>query len=62
MEGYAVLCAAQRAGVPAIEVRVIANEIEEEDRARWLFDDAFARLADVTRAVLDAVGGELVSQ
>ncbi len=30
MEGYAVLRAAQMAGVPAIEVRVISNEIEQD--------------------------------
>jgi nucleoside phosphorylase len=45
MEGFAVLRAAQLAGVPAIEVRAISNEIEEPDRARWRFDDALAALA-----------------
>ena len=30
MEGFAVLRAAQMAGVPAIEVRVISNEIEQD--------------------------------
>lgn len=35
MEGFAVLRAAALAGIPAIEVRSIANEIEETDRARW---------------------------
>jgi nucleoside phosphorylase len=35
MEGFAVLRAAALAGIPAIEVRTIANEIEETDRARW---------------------------
>ena len=45
MEGFAVLRAAELAGVPAIEVRVVSNEIDEPDRARWRFDEAFAKLA-----------------
>jgi futalosine hydrolase len=48
MEGFGVLRAAQLAGVPAIEVRAISNEIEEEDRARWRFDDAFAAVVAAT--------------
>lgn len=48
MEGFAVLRAAALAGVPAIEVRAIANEIEESDRARWRFDDAFAAIVAAT--------------
>lgn len=55
MEGYAVLRAAQLAGVPALEVRVISNEIEETDRARWRFDEAFARLREVTETLLSAL-------
>jgi futalosine hydrolase len=42
MEGFAVLRAAHLAGVPAIEVRAIANAVEERDRALWRFDEAFA--------------------
>jgi nucleoside phosphorylase len=45
MEGFAVLRACELAGVPAVEVRVVSNEIDEEDRSRWRFDDAFAALA-----------------
>ena len=48
MEGFGVLRAAQLAGVPAIEVRVISNEIEEEDRSRWRFDEAFAAVIEAT--------------
>ena len=48
MEGFAVLRAAERAGVPAVEVRAIANDIEEPDRARWHLDAAFAAVADAT--------------
>ena len=46
MEGFAVLRAAELAGVPAVEVRVISNEIDEPDRTRWRLDDAFATLAE----------------
>jgi futalosine hydrolase len=45
MEGFAVLRAAQLAGVPAVEVRAVSNEIDEPDRAQWRFDDALAVLA-----------------
>ncbi len=48
MEGFAVLRAAQLAGVPAIEVRAIANAIEERDRALWRFDEAFAAITAIT--------------
>ena len=48
MEGFAVLRAAQQAGLPAIEVRAISNDIEETDRARWHFAHAFATITEVT--------------
>jgi futalosine hydrolase len=46
MEGFAVLRACELAGVPAVELRVIANEIDEPDRSRWRFDEAFETLAE----------------
>jgi nucleoside phosphorylase len=52
MEGFAVLSAAQRAGVPAVEVRAVSNEIDEADRARWRFDDALAALDDALPRLL----------
>ncbi len=45
MEGYAVLRACALADVPAVEVRVVANEIGEPDRSRWRFDEALDALA-----------------
>lgn len=48
MEGFGVLRAAALAGVPAIEVRVISNAIEETDRTLWRFDDAFAAVQALT--------------
>lgn len=55
MEGFAVLRAAQLAGVPAIEVRAIANAIEEEDRGQWRFADAFAAIVAVTPHLVEAI-------
>jgi futalosine hydrolase len=55
MEGFAVLRAAELAGVPAVEVRVVSNEIDEPDRSRWRFDEAFARLDDVLPRLLSAL-------
>lgn len=46
MEGFAVLRACELAGVPAVEVRVVSNAIDEPDRALWRFDEAFATLAE----------------
>ena len=48
MEGFAVLRAAALAGVPAIEVRAISNDIEETDRQRWRFDEAFTTIVEAT--------------
>ena len=52
MEGFAVLRAAAIAGVPAVEVRVVSNEVDEADRARWRFDEALSALADVLPRLL----------
>jgi len=55
MEGFGVLRAAQRAGVPAIEVRAISNEIEEADRAQWHFDAAFTAITAATPLLVQAI-------
>ncbi len=55
MEGFAVLRAAHLAGVPALELRAISNEVEETDRARWHFDAAFAAITAVTPRVLEEI-------
>ena len=47
MEGFAVLRACALAGVPAVEVRVVSNEIGEPDRDLWRFDEAFAALDEL---------------
>lgn len=48
MEGFAVLRAAELAGVPAVEVRTISNAVAEADRTRWRIADALAALAEIT--------------
>jgi futalosine hydrolase len=55
MEGFAVLRACELAGVPAVEVRAIANEIEEVDRALWRFEDTLDALAQALPRLLDSV-------
>jgi nucleoside phosphorylase len=55
MEGFAVLRAAELAGVPAVEVRAISNAVEEPDRALWRFDDALAALAGALPALVSAL-------
>lgn len=52
MEGYAVLRAAALAGVPAVEVRVLANAVGERDRALWRLDEAKDALAAALPALI----------
>lgn len=44
MEGFAVLRACALAGVPAVELRAISNAIDEADRGKWRFEEAFELL------------------
>jgi nucleoside phosphorylase len=55
MEGYGVLRAAQDAGVPALEVRVVSNEVEEQSRARWMFSEALAALHAILPGLVEEV-------
>jgi futalosine hydrolase len=51
MEGFGVLRACALAGVPAVELRAVSNQVGEADRSTWRFDEALAALADaVARA------------
>jgi futalosine hydrolase len=51
MEGFGVLRAAALAGVPAVEIRAISNEIGD-DRSRWHVTEAIAAISRVTPALL----------
>jgi futalosine hydrolase len=55
MEGFAVLRACQLAGVPAVEVRAISNELGEENRSRWEIPRALEALADALPRLLAAL-------
>ena len=57
MEGFAVLRAAKLAGVAAVEVRAVSNEIDEPDRERWRFDDALAALEAALPRLISALDG-----
>jgi futalosine hydrolase len=55
MEGFGVLRAAALAGVPAVEVRAVSNEVGDEDRARWDVPAALGALEDAFPRIVDAV-------
>jgi futalosine hydrolase len=59
MEGFGVLRAAALAGVPALEVRSVSNEIGEGDRSLWRIDEALGALAAVLPALLASASGAL---
>jgi nucleoside phosphorylase len=59
MEGFAVLRAAALAGVPAIEVRAVSNEVGEQDRSLWLVDDALGALEAALPALLAEIEAAL---
>jgi futalosine hydrolase len=40
MEGFAVLRAAELAGVPALELRCVSNRVDERDRSQWRLAEA----------------------
>ncbi len=53
MEGFAVIRAAQLAGVPAIEVRGISNIVGDREKSRWDFAAGVSGLRKVLNATLD---------
>ena len=55
MEGFAVLRACELAAIPAVEVRVVVNEIDEPDRANWHFDEGFTLLAEIVPVLLEVL-------
>lgn len=57
MEGFAVLRACELAGVPALEVRAVSNELREEDRDRWELERGLDALRDAIPRLLDALAG-----
>ena len=55
MEGFGVLRAAGRGGVPAVEVRAVSNELGEPDRARWQLRTGLDALRDALPPLLSAL-------
>ena len=60
MEGFAVLRAAQRAGVPAIQVRGISNRCGEREFSGWDFDAGVTGLRRILDGCIDVVAGDNV--
>jgi hypothetical protein len=56
MEGFGILRAAELAGVPAVEVRAISNELDEPDRDRWQIAEAINVLSRVTPDLIARIG------
>jgi len=56
MEGFAVLRAAERAGVPAIELRGISNRVGRRDRSGWDFGAGVAGLSLVMHTFFELTG------
>jgi futalosine hydrolase len=52
MEGFGILRAAALAGVPAVEIRAISNEIGDPDRSRWRLTEAIDALSRETPALI----------
>lgn len=50
MEGFAVLRACERAGVPAVELRGISNRAGDRERSGWNFSAGIAGLAHIVEA------------
>ena len=53
MEGFAVLRAAQLAGVPAIGIRGISNIVGDRDKSEWSFEAGLSGLRRALNAMLD---------
>ncbi|MGB8520684.1 MAG: hypothetical protein WCD38_11040, partial [Candidatus Tumulicola sp.] len=55
MEGFAVLRACRRAGVPAVELRGISNRVGARERSGWDFASGVAGLTRVVEALFAVV-------
>lgn len=54
MEGFGVLRACELAGVPAVEVRAVSNELGETDRGLWMLRRGLDTLSDALPRLLAA--------
>ena len=53
MEGFAVLRAAELAGVPAVEVRVVSNLPADAYRGLWRIGEALGRLTAIVAPLVE---------
>jgi nucleoside phosphorylase len=60
MEGFGVLRACELAGVPAVEVRAVSNDLGEGDRSRWMIRRALEVLDEAIPLLLDAIASTSV--
>jgi futalosine hydrolase len=60
MEGFGVLRASELAGVPAVEVRAVSNDLGEGDRSRWMIRRALEVLEEAIPQLLDAIASTSV--
>ena len=58
MEGFAVLRAAEMAGIPAIEVRGISNIVTDRERSGWSFERGCEGLEKILNDLLAIVPAE----
>ena len=58
MEGAAVVHAARRLGVPAIEVRAISNTTGDRDQQQWNIGKALAALGDAVPAIIRHIAAD----
>jgi futalosine hydrolase len=56
MEGFGVLRACELAGVPAVEVRAVSNELGEQDRALWMVRRGLEVLANAIPRLVASLG------
>ena len=56
MEGFGVLRACELAGIPAVEIRAISNDLGEGDRSRWRIGRALEALGEALPGLLEAAG------
>lgn len=57
MEGAAVFLAAQRAGVPVVQLRAVSNYVAPRDEAQWAIPQAAQALQDYVLANIEALLG-----
>lgn len=58
MEGFAVLRACNRSGVPAIQIRGISNRVGERERSGWNFQAGLDGLACIATALFERIAAE----